>query len=338
MMTDNHATTSLAPFPHPTSRFSLRVIASATFLSAAALTMFFGVSIGGTISAQSPSMQIRMPTLNGPRTRVGLRQNQIKRIGRLLRRSSVGGEMPEPAPAEDVKYSPFGAGVAHFPEGWNLPDARATYEDSAFDSHMLGIFMKGMAREMEQELPENITYEDFIKLCFASIQGKGPGDQTEASLKVLRSFLPPGPGKTMFVGMFPENKLTYELFAKVTETGFEWLVGPMETQETTDNNAKTPMASKVKIKKCRWLQESACTGMCINLCKRPTEAFFRDNFGVTMTINPNYEDKSCEFCFGLTPPPPEEDPAYKFPCHPRCSSASTVLGAEKPCHKVAPES
>eukprot|EP00471_Norrisiella_sphaerica_P006576 CAMPEP_0184490662 /NCGR_PEP_ID=MMETSP0113_2-20130426/18507_1 /TAXON_ID=91329 /ORGANISM="Norrisiella sphaerica, Strain BC52" /LENGTH=271 /DNA_ID=CAMNT_0026874655 /DNA_START=248 /DNA_END=1063 /DNA_ORIENTATION=+ len=238
------------------------------------------------------------------------------------------------APAEEVKYSPFNQATAHFPEGWNLPDARVTYEDSTFDKHMLGIFMSGLAREMEQERPAETNYDDFIKLCFASIKGKNGSEQTDASLKVLRSFLPPGPGKMMFNGLFPQNKFTYELFAWVTRSGFEWLVGPSSQELTNENDLNEEMYSKVKIKKCRWLQESACTGMCINLCKRPTETFFKENFGLEMTINPNYEDKSCEFCFGATPPPPEEDPAYKFPCHPRCTSASTVTDESKPCHKL----
>lgn len=37
--------------------------------------------------------------------------------------------------------------------------------------------------------------------------------------------------------------------------------------------------STVKVKRCRYLEASKCKGTCINLCKLPTEAFFREDLG-----------------------------------------------------------
>ena len=53
------------------------------------------------------------------------------------------------------------------------------------------------------------------------------------------------------------------------------MVGPMEVMETDENDIGQTMASRVHIKKCRWLQESGCTAMCVNMCKAAAAGFFR---------------------------------------------------------------
>ena len=65
-----------------------------------------------------------------------------------------------------------------------------------------------------------------------------------------------------------------------------------------------------------------------------TQDFFRDDFGLPLTIKPNFEDKSCDFYFGLTPPPIEEDEALTFGCNATCGTALDVGVEGKPCHKL----
>ena len=49
-----------------------------------------------------------------------------------------------------------------------------------------------------------------------------------------------------------------------------WLVGECDVEETdittADGNVEK-WKSLVKIKKCRYLESSGCTGMCVNMCK-----------------------------------------------------------------------
>ncbi|KAM0822256.1 hypothetical protein ACQ4PT_071610 [Festuca glaucescens] len=45
--------------------------------------------------------------------------------------------------------------------------------------------------------------------------------------------------------------------------------------------------SGVLIKKCRYLENSGCVGMCVNMCKIPTQSFFTDEFGLPLTMNPS---------------------------------------------------
>ena len=58
--------------------------------------------------------------------------------------------------------------------------------------------------------------------------------------------------------------------------------------------------------------------MCLNVCKLPTQAFFNDEVGLAVTLQPDYETFECRFVYGKTPPPPEEDEAFNTPCFGQC--------------------
>ena len=60
--------------------------------------------------------------------------------------------------------------------------------------------------------------------------------------------------------------------AFITTLGFGWLVGPSEVVEVdVEYNGKPQVwKSGVHIKKCRYLENSGCVGMCTNMCKVPT--------------------------------------------------------------------
>ena len=84
---------------------------------------------------------------------------------------------------------------------------------------------------------------------------------------------------------------------------------------------------------CAWTSAQSCPGVC---SKRPTEEFFSQEFGLPLTMVPNFEDLSCEMKFGQTPPPFEEDDAYNEPCFQHvCSLADR--DASKPCPKIDTE-
>ena len=67
-----------------------------------------------------------------------------------------------------------------------------------------------------------------------------------------------------------------------------------------------PRRQGVLVERCRVLEESGCVSVCLNVCKMPTQDFFTKEVGLPLTMNPNYETFECQFCFGATPPPPEE--------------------------------
>lgn len=85
---------------------------------------------------------------------------------------------------------------------------------------------------------------------------------------------------------------------------------------------------KNRIKKCRYLQESGCVGLCTNLCKRPTEAFFSEAFGLPLTMEPDFETLECTMRFGQAAPPIEEDAVYNQPCF---SAVCSMASPRGPC-------
>ena len=82
---------------------------------------------------------------------------------------------------------------------------------------------------------------------------------------------------------------------------------------------------------CRYLAESKCVGMCVNLCKSPVQTFFTEELGMPLTMKPNFEDYSCEMVFGLTPVPIDKDDALQQSCLQKCN---TAILEKVQCHKL----
>ncbi|CBI34593.3 unnamed protein product, partial [Vitis vinifera] len=153
--------------------------------------------------------------------------------------------------------------------------------------------------------------------------------QQEVVREVLLSMLPPG-APDQFRKLFPPTRWAAEFNAAFTVPFFAWLVGPSEVVEVEVNGVK--QRSGVLIKKCRYLENSGCVGMCVNMCKIPTQDFFTNEFGLPLTMTPNFEDMSCEMVYGQVPPPFEEDPVSKQPCFSDiCSMANPNSSI---CHKL----
>lgn len=75
----------------------------------------------------------------------------------------------------------------------------------------------------------------------------------------------------------------------------------------------------------------AMTGVSV-IAQIPTEDFFTNQFGLPLTMNPNFEDLSCEMIFGQRAPPIEQDPLYNQPCF---AHECTLAKREPvPCPKI----
>ena len=101
-----------------------------------------------------------------------------------------------------------------------------------------------------------------------------------------------------------------------------WLVGPVErinVDVPVDNSSGLETwQSGVKLKECRYLVEVGCKSACLNLCKVPTQTLFNEEFNMPLYMKPNFEDCSCEFLFGISPPTEESDPAFSEACYTTC--------------------
>ncbi|KMT10258.1 hypothetical protein BVRB_5g120150 [Beta vulgaris subsp. vulgaris] len=162
---------------------------------------------------------------------------------------------------------------------------------------------------------EKDGYDGLLEACKVVILKFDPVQQSQLGLEGLKRSIP----KQIFPlmkALIPPSKFTRELFAKFAGLFFAWLIGSSELKESEFNGKREK--NVVHIKKCRFLEGSNCAGMCINLCKFPTQTFIKNSLGMPVTMVPNFEDMSCEMIFGVEPPPPDVDPATKQPCYKLC--------------------
>ncbi|EPS62650.1 hypothetical protein M569_12140, partial [Genlisea aurea] len=193
---------------------------------------------------------------------------------------------------------------------------KTEYKDGLFEKAFMSLF----ARKMEKFAGESATkakglldydYESFVHASRRVMVGRSPLQQQQIVREVLLSILPPG-APAQFRKLFPPTRWAAEFNAALTVPFFQWLVGPSQVVEVEVNGVK--QKSGVLIKKCRYLETSGCVGMCVNMCKIPTQDFFTNEFGLPLTMTPNFEDMSCEMKYGQVPPSIEEDPTFKQPC------------------------
>ncbi|CAN1254772.1 Beta-carotene isomerase D27, chloroplastic [Linum perenne] len=236
-------------------------------------------------------------------------KQQGRRRSRSLIRCGVAEPSGEPAPVgQKTKYNDgflekaFMTLFARKMENFASPAAKAARN---------GAVSKGWL---------DYNYDSFVDASKKVMQGRNRLQQQQVVREVLLSMLPPG-APDQFRKLFPPTRWAAEFNAALTVPFFQWLVGPSEVIEVEINGVK--QRSGVRIKKCRYLENSGCVGMCVNMCKIPTQDFFTNEFGLPLTMNPNFEDMSCEMIYGQAPPSFEEDPVSKQPCFPSiCSMAN----------------
>lgn len=206
---------------------------------------------------------------------------------------------------------------------------KTEYRDGPLERAFMGLFARKMekyaakkpaAQAKEERAVWEWDYESFVDVSRRVMLGRTRAQQQQAVREVLLSMLPPG-APAQFRRLFPPTRWACEFNAALTVPFFRWLVGPSEVVEVEVGGVR--QRSGVRIEKCRYLESSGCVGMCVNMCKVPTQDFFTNEFGLPLTMNPNFEDMSCEMIYGQVPPPLEEDPASKQACYPSLCSMST---------------
>ncbi|XP_057508149.1 beta-carotene isomerase D27, chloroplastic isoform X4 [Actinidia eriantha] len=145
----------------------------------------------------------------------------------------------------------------------------------------------------------------------------------EAAVRILRSLFPPFllDLYRMLISPIQGGKVAAVMVARATALSCQWLMGSCAVN-TVDLPDGSSWSSGVFVEKCKYLEESKCVGICINTCKFPTQTFFKDYMGVPLLMEPNFSDYSCQFRFGVLPPPAEDDSALKEPCLEICPNAS----------------
>ena len=211
--------------------------------------------------------------------------------------------------------------------------APTVYNDTLFDRIFIWLFSRKMANALGKGTPQR-GYDGFVDLSQQIMQGRSAQEQQALVAVVLQSLVP-APVLWLIRTLFSPTQLVCELNAWFATVLFEWLVGPCEVTEVTVSDTEgnpRQQKSSVHIQKCRYLEQSRCVGMCINMCKLPTQDFFTQQFGIPLTMTPNFEDFSCDMVFGQNPPDLETEAVYEEPCLVgQCSMASADA---QPCPKV----
>ena len=207
--------------------------------------------------------------------------------------------------------------------------AKDEYNDNLVDRIFIWLFSYKMSQALGKETKIG-GYDGFVDLSKQIMQGRNAKEQQVIVAKVLQSLVP-SPALWAIRTFFPPTRLVCVLNAWFAAQLFEWLVGPCEVEEAEINledGIVRSQPSAVNIKKCRYLVDSGCVGMCVNMCKVPTQEFFTEKFGIPLTMTPNFEDLSCKMIFGQIPLAPEADPDHHQPClKQQCPTASLAATA-----------
>jgi hypothetical protein len=195
------------------------------------------------------------------------------------------------------------------------PIAKDVYNDNLIDRLFIWLISYKMAKALGSDIKIK-GYDGFVELSKQITQGRNAQEQQAIVAKVLQSLVP-APVLWAIRTFSSPTRLVCVLNAWFAAQMFEWLVGPCEVADAEINLADGTVRSQssaVDIKKCRYLVDSGCVGMCVNMCKVPTQTFFTEKFGIPLTMTPNFEDLSCKMIFGQIPLTPETDPDYHQPC------------------------
>ena len=204
-----------------------------------------------------------------------------------------------------------------------------TYADGALDALAISLFNAKLAAVVGEEASasanEKRGFERLVALADALADGRTVVEQRAAVTRALLSIIP-APVRFLFKKMIKPAPWVDEMNAYITREAFAWLVGPCEVMPRESDG----VMAQVKLRKCRYLEQSGCSASCANFCKIPTQRFFKEAFGVDARLDPNHEDGSCVMTFGVKQD--VTDAAFAAPCYNSCAKGCGTRDA--PCHRL----
>eukprot|EP00850_Spirogloea_muscicola_P022522 SM000299S10846 [mRNA] locus=s299:22066:23765:- [translate_table: standard] len=245
----------------------------------------------------------------------------------------AGAGVPVPAPRQCSALASSSQPAAEVAQP--AAQAATVYQPGLLDDIFLALFRRKMVAEVgwDSGRPGYDGLVDVARRLLAKHRSRL--DTEEATVRILRSLFPPAllPLFRLLIARLGDGKPAAWLTARVTQATCQWLMGPchMTTVEWPDGRQ---LSSGVKVEKCRYLEESKCTGICIHTCKLPTQEFISRDMGIALSMEPNFEDYSCEFKFGIPARPRDLDEDLKKPCLHDCPIA--ILSNSSPSFPFTP--
>lgn len=168
----------------------------------------------------------------------------------------------------------FGAPISQTNKG-QLPDRRHAFlcmsqtsdarptNDGLFGRIAIAIFRRVMKPHVGKPSPR-IGYDGLVDDCRILLSRKSPREQRQIVLNVLSTLFVSPRGPRLFRERFADKP---EINARITPLFFQWLVGPAAVNDPPAETGGRPGAG-VFIEKCRFLDESGCKGLCLNMCQQ----------------------------------------------------------------------
>ena len=184
------------------------------------------------------------------------------------------------------------------------------------DSFFLGLFRWTLQQKTGVNPHPSAGFDGMVGELQSYQRTHSLEEQAECSEQVLAALSGPFPeiwkGLT---GSFAWSPAALAFFAPFF---LHFLVGDMTTTQRADGD---PRGGGVLVHRCAVLEKSECKGLCVNMCKRPTERFFAARWGVPLHMQPNFETLECQLSFGVEPPALSDDPSLPVGCLSYCPIA-----------------
>lgn len=189
------------------------------------------------------------------------------------------------------------------------------YELSPLDRALLGAFRRTLQEQTNVSWPELQDFDGLVAELRIYQASHSIVEQAEVSENTMRALA--GPIPSLYRSLVPIS-LSPGILAWFTARLLKFLVGRMTVTERAQGDHR---AGGVLIERCSVLENSQCMGICLRMCKLPTEKFFAESWGTPLHMQPNFETYECQLSFGVEPPAPETDPTLPQGCLTQCPSA-----------------
>ncbi|KAK1315528.1 hypothetical protein QJS10_CPA05g00209 [Acorus calamus] len=208
-------------------------------------------------------------------------------------------------------------------------EGKLEYKPGMFDGLFLSFFRHKMVEEVGWD-SEKPGYDGLIEVVNRlMMKGRTNLETEEAAISDAGSNQNKGSLRGTYHQSLECSLIVTKFYlcseARATALSCQWLMGPC-TVNSVDLPDGSACQSGVLVQKCKYLEESKCVGICINTCKLPTQTFFKEHMGVPLLMEPNFTDYSCQFKFGVSPPPSADDKALHEPCLEICPNVARRRG------------
>ena len=215
-------------------------------------------------------------------------------------------------------FPPASESMRHYESGADIPLVAADpnpYVMSPFDRAILGVFRWTLQRQTGVVFADEPGFEGLTKELREYQRTHTLVEQAAASENTMKALA--GPIPAIFGAVVP-SKHSPVILAWFTHVLLGFLVGRTTMTQRAPGNSRP---GGVLVERCSVLESSNCKGVCMRMCKIPTEKFFSENWGTPLHMSPNFETYQCQLSFGNVPPDPATDPTLPQGCLKQCPRA-----------------